>query len=119
MTTKCSLSDAKIRDYEISAAGGDTLAMRELDICYQFSERDADQQRIHRMRVNSNDPEALDEEAWSFLSQAKKTGDVVKKRELLNRALELADRAARGNGLNDYRNDPTIKQIDQEIASLP
>ncbi len=117
-TTDCIYNQPQIDDLEIAAAGGDMAAMRELDLCYQFNQKDADRRRVHQMRLNANDPEALQEEAMLLARQADRSKDVGERRDLLKRALQMAETAAKKQGLTETGQDMTVRYITEKMAPV-
>ena len=116
-TTECIYDSAQISGLEVSASQGDTVAMRELDLCYQFDHKDIDQRRIHEMRVRAGDPEALQEDAMLIAGRAEAETDIGKKIEMLERALDLAKTAARKQN-HKIDDDIFVKYIANEIKSI-
>lgn len=95
-STKGAYTAAQVSDLEIAGAARDPAALRELEIYYDMEGRREDSERIHRLRLAINDPEALENQIMRDLGQADRIDDCEDRRNgLLNaqrEALELARR---------------------------
>lgn len=114
-TTKCVYSVEEISKLEAAASSNDRVALRELELCYDFQGKEAERQRIHAIRLRLQEPEALDEEAMKLLIESRQQTDPESKSGMLKNALNLAEQSARIEGKDPDAQDLTIAAIKDEI----
>ena len=95
-STRGAYTAEQVSDLEIAGAARDPSALRELEIYYDMEGRREDSERIHRQRLEINDPEAIENEIMREIGNADRIVDCEDRRNGLfgaqQDALELARR---------------------------
>lgn len=116
--SKCVYSSSEIASLELKSSGGDRSALRELELCYDFNELHEDRDRIHKKRLELEEPEALDEEAMKLLGKAKELKEPQDRRATLISALYFAKRALEVETRMGGPNDTIVRSIENELKKL-
>lgn len=116
--SRCVYSPAEIAQLEARGSNNDRAALRELELCYDFRADSAARERIHALRLNLQEPEALNEEAMKLLLQSKRETRSVEKMRLLEKALETAKISKSTDLRGSTDRDLVITSITKEISRL-